>query len=497
MTSPFVVVSIRLCLRLSDHSSICCSLLAVLLLVILSGCMALPDTTTKVTKSFLMADMGKNPGYTSRINCFLNLKDDQGPAIRLEVAGIEVVSDGFRLPIVKGPLKISSTEIRSGQLFLGSIPVPPGRYHRLSFSISKGEVQKSGGQYAVMTPEPFSLEVSLSADLNLEPGDSSTLLISWDSENSFRPDNTISPALTASPALKQIPLDIILVTCPDINTIFILRADKNWVVDSFGLTGGPTYMAVSPGSNQLLYVLASRERMIKVINLSTYRTINFFPVPLNDDPSFMTISPDGGSAFLLDEQSGYLSRVNLTTGQSDARVLLNYRPKYAAYLNEENLLAVSLSLAQKVLLLDPESLAVRGTITTGGAPDGIFVVDNQILIAEYGDNSVSIAELRGRGAQSRLAVGFGPRRLMGTGRQVFVSNYNDGSLSVLQPGQFGVIQEIYGLGRPLEMVFNQSYLRLYVADEKMAALAVINTNSKRLLGHIFLGAKPFDLKLIE
>jgi len=497
MASPFVVVSIRHCRRLTRHSSICCSLSAVLLLVILSGCMALPDTTTKVTKSFLMADMGKDPGYTARINCFLNLKDDQGPAIRLEVAGIEVISDGFRLPIVKSPLKISSTEIRSGQLFLGSIPVPPGRYDRLSFSISTAEAPKSGGQYAVMTPKPFIVEVGLGTDLNLEPGESSTLLISWDLENSFRPDNTISPALTASPALKQIPLDIILVTCPDINTVYVLRADKNWVVDSFGLTGSPTYMAISPETNQLLYILASRDRMIKVVDLSTYRIINFFPVPLNDEPTFMTISPDGGSAFLLDENSGYLSRVNLTTGQSDARVLLNYRPKYAAYLNEQNLLAVSLSLAQKVLLLDPESLAVRGTITTGGTPDGIVVMDNQILIADYGDNSVSIAELRGRVAQSRLAVGFGPRRLMGTGRQVFVSNYNDGSLSVLQPGQFGVIQEIYGFGRPLEMVFNQSYFRLYVGDEKMAALAVVDTNSKRLLGHIFLGAKPFDLEVIE
>jgi len=466
-----------------------------LLAILLTGCQVTSDTDKDFTPP--LAALQQDPFHSARLSCFLTLKDDQGPAIRLEVASIEVIGDDHRLQLTSGPLTIDSTKIGTGQLFLGGLAVPPGRYHRLRLTVTKGEVRNDDGQYIVMNADPFNVELDLTANLVLEPEDSGSIFITWNLQKSLRSDNTLDLDLTGSPSLRQMLINLIFVSCPDIDTVFIVRADKNWVVDSFGLKGRPTYLAIDPVSSQLLYVLASRERMIKTVELSNQRVINFFPVPLNDEPTFMTISPDGQSAFLLDELSGYLSRIDLTTGRSEARVLLGDRPKYAAYLNAQNLLAVSLSLSQKVLLLDPVSLRLKGTITTGNAPHGLIISENQLFVAEYGDNSVSIADLASRGGQSRLSVGFGPRFLQETGDQIYVSNYLDGSLSVLIPGQSAVIQEIFGLGRPLEMVFNQSYLRLYVADEAMAALAVIDTNSNRLLGHIFLGAEPFDLEVIE
>jgi DNA-binding beta-propeller fold protein YncE len=316
-------------------------------------------------------------------------------------------------------------------------------------------------------------------------------------QNSLLPDNILAPELTAVPAIRQMLINLVFVSCPEIDTIFVVRTDNNWVVDSFGLKGGPTYLAIDPVDRNLLYVLASHDRMVKVVELSTFRVINFFPAPLNDNPTFMVTGPDGEDAFLLDEQNGYLTRINLTTGRIISRVLLGDRPIYAAYLEELNMLAVALSHSQKVLLLEPDSLRVIRSISTGNEPQGLIVLDNQLILAEYGDNTVSITDLSSRGNQNRLSVGFGPRRLLETGNQIYVSNYKDGSLSILVPGQFGVIQEIYGLGRPLEMAFDQSYFRLFVADEKKAALAVIDTNSNKLTGYIGLGARPFDLDVIQ
>jgi len=475
--------------------TVCLALKLFLLAMLLTGCQVTSDTDKNFTPP--RASRQQDPQHSARLSCFLTLKDDKGPAIRLEVASIEVIADDHRLQLISGPLTIDSTKIGTGQLFLGGRAVPPGRYHRLRLTVTKGEVRNDDGQYIVMNAEPFNVELDLTANLVLGPGDSGSIFITWNLENSLRSDNTLDLDLTASTPFRQMLINLIYVSCPDIDTVFIVRADKNWVVDSFGLKGGPTYLAIDPVSSQLLYLLASRERMIKVVELSSHRVINFFPVPLNDEPTFMTISPDGQSAFLLDELNGYLTRIDLTTGRSEARVLLGDRPTYAAYLNGQNLLAVSLSLSQKVVLLDPVSLRLKGTITTGSAPHGLVISENQLFIAEYGDNSVSIADLASRGGQSRLSVGLGPRILQETGDQIYVSNYLDGSLSVLIPNQFGVIQEIFGLGSPLEMIFNQSYLRLYVADETMAALAVIDTNSNRFLGHIFLGAKPFDLEVIQ
>jgi YVTN family beta-propeller protein len=445
----------------------------------------------------VMTEPPRDPLHTARINCFLTLKDDKGPALRLDIANIEIIADGFSLPVAKKTLQFDSAVIGTSQLFLGGVALPPGRYFRLRFTVTKGEMRNSKGKYINITPEPLYVDVNISAGLNLDPEDSSTLLITWDVQNSLLDNSTLSPDFTAISPLRQMLVDLVFVACPDINTVFVVRPDKNWIVDSFGLKGGPTYLAIDPVSQQLLYVLTPRDGSIKVIELSTFRVVNFFSVPLNDNPIFMALSPDGESAYLLDDVNGYLSRIDMTTGQILARVLLSDQPIYAAYLKEQNQLAVSLSLSQKVLLLDPANLTVNGTIITGSAPRGMALLDNRLIIAEYGDNTVSIVDLANRGAQSRLAVGFGPHRLLETGNQVYVTNYLEGSLSVLEPGQLGVIQDIYGLGRPLEMTFDQSNFRLYVADEESGSLAVIDTNSNKLLGHITLGARPSGMDVIQ
>jgi YVTN family beta-propeller protein len=96
-----------------------------------------------------------------------------------------------------------------------------------------------------------------------------------------------------------------------------------------------------------------------------------------------------------------------------------------------------------------------------------------------------------------MMVGFGPRRLVDTDGQIFVSNYKDGSLSVLIPGQLGALQEIFGLGEPLEMIFDNFYRRIYVADRSVDGLLVIDTNSNQLIRKISLGAKPLGLAIIQ
>ena len=470
--------------------------LAILLQAMLVGCVSIDK---KVSGSPL-AEPGGDPLHTARLSCFLTLKDTQGPAIRLEVTGLEVFVNDLWLPLASGPLKIDSTEIGTGQLFLGGRAVPPGYYNKLRLTITKRELQNSADQYVVIQGEPLQVEMNFPNGLNLDAEDSRSIHIIWDVQKSLETDNTFDPILTVIQPGRQLPVNLVFVSCPDIDTVFIVRADKNWVVDSFGLKGRPTYLAVDRNSsNQRLYVLASRDRMVKVVDLSIYRVVDFFQAPLNSKPTFMTISPDGQSAYLLDENSGYLSRIDLTTGQSMAHIHTGYRPHFAAYLEKQHLLAVSLSLSQKVLLLDPESLSVLKTISVGNAPAGMAVSENQLFVAESGDNTVSVHDLDSGANLAKIYVGFGPHHMALTDDQIFVSNYLGGSLSYFNPatGEFGVAQEISGLGRPEDMAYDQFFNRLYVVDGDSAGLSVIDVNSTRLLGHISLGAKAFGLDVIQ
>jgi len=467
-------------------------LLVVILLAATVGCLQREGTATYTPVEYV-----RPSHHTARLNSFLTLEDKLGPAIQLEIDSLEILANGLWLPLISGPMTVDSLEIGNGQHLLGGEAFPPGQYQKLRMTISGGILQKGDGTQLVILSEPQQVTLSLAQSMSLEPGDSKNLDFSWNVEDSILPDNSFAPQFSVDAPLRTLPTNLVFVACPDIDTVFVVRADNNRVVDSIGLTGRPTYLAIdSSAGEKRLYALTPAEKVVKVIDLWSYRVVDSYPTS-NDVPTYMTISPDGQWAYLLHQRSGYLSRMNLRTGQISPRVMLANRPSFAVYLAAQKVLAVSLTLSQKVLLLDPETLRVVRTISTGSNPEGLLVLENQLLIAERGSASVTTIDLSNSGSQSQKMVGFGPRRLVDAGNQIFVSNYNDGSLSVLLRGQLSSIQDIYGLGKPLEMAYNDFHRRLYVADELDAALAIIDVGSNQIVGRISLGAPPLGLAEIQ
>jgi DNA-binding beta-propeller fold protein YncE len=157
--------------------------------------------------------------------------------------------------------------------------------------------------------------------------------------------------------------------------------------------------------------------------------------------------------------------------------------------------ARGIPMSQVVSFHDPLDLTEVGRVNTGSSPDGLLAVANQMMIAESGANTVSVYDFGSNRIQSRLTTGFSPRRILEAADKIYISNYDEGSISVVFPGQFSAARTISGMGLPLEMVFNPSYQRLYVSDEEAAGLAVIDTVTDRLTGFIDLGARPMGLAI--
>ena len=467
--------------------------LFLLALLLLAGCQPTLQSVTQPA-----AGLQGNPDNTARLSFFLNLKESNGPAIRMGLAALEVLADDAWLPVTTTPLQLDSETIGSAQRFLGARAVPPGRYQRFRLRVAEGSVRRDDGGIESVPVDPSLVELELPTPLQLDKDDSECLFLSWDLQGSLERADTFRPALAVFAPVRQLLVDLVYAACPDINTVFVIRSDKNWVVDSFGVKGEPTYMALAPGpSAQRLYVLASREPTIKVVDLVSQRIVESFRIPLVSVPAFMTLSPDGRWVYVLDDRDSYLSRLDLASGNLVKRVRLGYRPRYAVYLTGRSLLAVSSALSQTVSFHDPASLSEVGRVNTGTAPDGLLASDNQLYIAESGANTVSIFDLGSNMMQSRLAVGLRPRRILDNGNQIYVSNYDSGSLSVIFRGQLGAGREIPGLGRPLEMIFNQTNRRIYVGDESRAGLAIIDSTTNRLSGYVTLGARPLGLAVIQ
>ncbi len=211
----------------------------------------------------------------------------------------------------------------------------------------------------------------------------------------------------------------------------------------------------------------------------------------------ITINPDSQWAYVIDKKRGNILRINLHSGAIDARNRLGYGPSYILYLEKQGLLAVSQSLSQTVVLLDPETLNQVQTISTGNKPGGMLLYkENFLYIAETGGNSVMVYDLTLNKVQKRIPVDLSPRRLLQAGGRIYVTNYDSHSISILKPGQLGVSKTITLDGPPLELAYSPGNKWLYVGNESAKTIDIIDPVNNKMVGRIALDTLPLGMAVL-
>ena len=457
---------------------------AIVLLLLLAACVLPPAEADKLKSSVTFTRQ-----ELPRTSVFLTLQPEFAPQIRVDLSALDILVDGIWLPLLNGPIQLDARQIGGSQIHLGGSSLPVGRSNLLRMQFSQIWTVDSAGDWQPRLDKGVDIDIPLTTALELDSDDSKSLFINWDAAKTMESTATLR-GFSAGPASGELPIDVLYVSCPDINTVFIVRTDHNRVIDSFGVDGSPGQLALD---GEHLYVLAADKREIQLIELSSYRVLDRFSYPLNDDPDVMVLGKGGRTAYLLDRQGGYLSRVDLVTGGLLARVSLGYQPGDLIHLENPDLLVVSLGLSQRVLLLDPDNLRTLTTLSTGGNPFGVAVLDRLLYVAEEQSNTVSVFDLQRGALLERLMVGFGPQHLLVDRDQIYISHPRDGTLSILVPGQLGVSREVSNLGYPGDMAHSNRFRHLYVIDALRGGLSAIDTNSNFLSARIPLGAVPAHL----
>lgn len=439
------------------------------------------------------ADRG---GYLS---LFLNLKEDQSPPVQMELQSIDVLSDsGSWNPLALDTTTISARSISAGQVFLARGLLRPGYYSRIRLTLKSSSLLQQNGP-AVLRMEIPTTDLAIPSGLYFKAGDSHSLFLTWDVRASLQDSLSFNPVIDIAPKLRNLIADAAYVSCPEINTVFMIRTDKNWVYDSLGVGDGPIYLFSSPiAPEENLFALTESEPGIKRIGPSVNRVVENYRLPMTGRATHMALDPDGHRAYIVDSQRGAVMRMNLDTGHVEERVRLGDSPTYVIFLEKQKLLAVSLALSQSVVLLDAETLASVGAIDTGNRPEGMMVLNNKLLyIAESGGNSVLVYDLERNRIWKRIPVDFSPRRILGADGFIYVSNYGSKSISLLRPGQLGVSRSISLSGAPLELAHVSTSRWIYVGNEGNNSITIVDPVTSRVVNHIQLGSRPGGIAVIN
>lgn len=455
--------------------------------LLVTGC----RTTTPGVPLLETPAMG--PGQ-ALVTVFVQLAEENGGEAWLRLSSAALVGELAVVPLDGGSRELGAAQIGSGQRFLARGAVAAAEYRFLRLGLEKAALLRGGKKIILALEQPV-LDLPLPGDFQLQPGESRTLIVSWDDKASLARESRFTPQMRVLAPQKPLLADLAYVSCPDIDTLYLVNTDRNRVSASLAIAGGPSHMVYS-AARRRLYVLSEQQGVITVVETATNRIVDQFKIPMTISPSYF-MSPHGNWGYIVDEGGNNLIRMDLDQGSMANRVRLGYQPRHLVWHGATNQLILSSALDQKIYFLDPESLETRNTLLVGSSPDGLLVDEGFLYVAERGANNVGIFDLQSHQLVKKVAVGLAPRRLLKNNNTLYVSNYRSSSVSLLLVRQQRVARTLSVGSAPLEMAVSEQSKWLYVAAQDDGVLSVIDQTSNRLAATIELGARPADLLVVD
>ena len=136
------------------------------------------------------------------------------------------------------------------------------------------------------------------------------------------------------------------------------------------------------------------------------------------------------------------------------------------------------------------------TASTGFGPKGVDVKGNRYAyVANSGSANVSVIDLwapDGGSTVALIAVGNGPSgvAVSPTADRAYVSNYDDGTVSVIDTAGNTVVTSISGFSQPYDIAVSPDGSTVWVAEHGTDTVARIQTSDNTVQAHVSVGSDP-------
>ena len=401
------------------------------------------------------------------------------------------------VPLDTEPVGVDLANLKDRQFLLGLAVVQTGSYARIRFRLTQ---IKTHGDVGRAARDELEINLPFQATVPLGEGDSTCLFVNCDLGSCLAKDGRFVPRFSARGQIEPLAGDLLYVDCDDIDTIYLVRTDRNLVVASLGLVGRLGELKIDEASRRL-YVVSTGARSIYVLDCTNNRFIDRIALPLTLEPRFMALSSDGAFAFVSDAPTNRVMKINLNTGSLERQATVGYRPERVIFFEDRGAgwLAVGSFSSQQVYILSAETLVIARTIPVGLEPDGLLFQSGLLYVSDRRSHTVTAHDLWSGTLAARIAVGAGPGFLLAYSQadKIYVSNYGGNSLSVMTPGQYTAFREIPVGLTPFALALSSRRQVMYVGNRKMKNLTVMDLNTERIKTVIPLGGTPFFIDILE
>lgn len=430
----------------------------------------------------------------SLVSLYLSTTGISTEKIELTVDGLALLVGDVWIDFPAEAQQLQRHQLEGRQLLLGVGAFPVGECRRLRFNVKEVRVGDQGGSEV----SAQSIDLPLARPLTLNGSGSTCLFVDWHLQPPQPGEARFVPRFSAHGQELPLGLDLAYVVCDDINTLYLVRTDTNFVTAALGLPGPLGELAVD-SRRRRLYVLSTGDRAIHVFSSANTQYLERIPLSITVSPRNLCLSGDGAVAYVSDPATNRVLKVDLARGVVAAQEIVGFRPERLHYFVADGRawLAVSSPTAQRVYLLNGDNLALLREIPAGLETDSMLFYNEQFYVAERGSSSVSSFDYRSGRQLSRITVGWEPVYLLGFDNKVFVSNRKDSALSVFHAGQNSTARRIPLDASPFVMAASERRRQLYIAHREAHSLSVLDLSSEKIIAETMLGGSPYFVAILD
>lgn len=446
--------------------------IAIVLLILSSGCF--PKSKTEIPWT------GKEGSIIIYLQPFLQT----GRIFRFGISSVFAIgNDGSHIPLTSGLTEIKSS-FSGKQRKFASGSLPSGEYSGIGITIKTAFLEGEDGEAALAVPDK---PVSLKRSFHITPNEVMTLFFSFDSSSAIRKDVFFTPSFT--PVLPGNILSNLIGFVSNPNGHFVSVFNKREMQVTGGIpTGkGPMGMALDQKRGKL-YIAASKENSIDVVDLFKLEVTDNIMLNFGDDPVEVALSPDGKTLLAVNNGSNTVSVIDTNLMLETERIRVSERPVSALFHPSGLKAFVMIPLSNVISVIDLYQNGISARLFLDGEPErGVFSRNGNVLYVIGSDSpNLSVIDVSLMRVTHTIFAGMANSTIIYDKRMDLIYTGGGGvhELAVITPLASMYIDTVDLIGVPSDMTIDKEENTLFAVIPEKKILQKLNLTSKKYISEI-------------
>lgn len=415
-------------------------------------------------------------------------------SVRIAAASA-VRDDGSPLPLQLALDQLEGKELLKRQRRLASGTLPPGAYRGISLEISKASLYGEDGEADLLPPADV---VFVEQAFLVRRRVASALFLSLGPDYLGSEGFSLRPSFSLATPTRQLKGLLGYATNARSNLVTVFNKHTMRVVDTIATSSGPRGLAVDP-RRDWVYVALSGDDAIEAIEVNTGVILRRLKLNFGDEPTELALSRDGRLLISANSGSNSASIVDADSLREVARVRLPSEPGSVvagsttsrAYLiqpRSNSITEIDLVRANVVATQIFEETPVRGALSNDGSV--LFVTTRH-------STDLLVLDTESLALRGRIFVGSGATSIRADPRSdlIYVGRRR-GGVAVVDPSALTAIDRVPVDGRTAYLDIDSDERSLFVVLPEDGAVQKIDLVNKRLLGSIDIADGGFAVGVL-